>query len=81
MSDMREVPGVPAQILDEVRLYLEKYYEEPEELLYGVCPEPEGITLEEDAYTEEAFEAADEECVSFDVEEAPQEKRKKPGLF
>lgn len=81
MSGERKVPSVSAQILDEVRLYLEKYYEEPEELLHGACPEPDGITLEEDAYTEEAFEAADKECVSFDVEETPREKRKKPGLF
>lgn len=81
MSGERKDPCVSAQILDEVRLYLEKFYEEPEELLHGACPEPEGITLEEDAYTEEAFEAADKECVSFDVEETPREKRKKPGLF
>ncbi|MBO6007802.1 MAG: hypothetical protein J6P78_04470 [Lachnospiraceae bacterium] len=81
MSDMREVPGVPAQILDEVRLYLEKYYEEPEELLYDVCSQPDGAGLEENTYPDEAFETADEECVSFESEEAPREKRKKPGLF
>ena len=81
MSDMREVPGVPAQILDEVRLYLEKYYEEPEELLYDVCSQPDGAGLEEDAYPDEAFETADEECVSYESQEAPREKRKKPGLF
>ena len=79
MSDMKEVPCVPAQLLDEVRLYLEKYYEEPEELLYGVCHETDGAVPEEDGYP---FEAADEECISDEpCEEAPREKRKKPAFF
>ena len=81
MSDLRNDHGVPAQILDEVRLYLEKYYEEPEELLYGVCLEPDGDdrAFEDAGYPEEA---ADEECISAEpCEEAPREKRKKPGLF
>ena len=91
MSDHREFAGVSAQILDEVRLYLEKYYEEPEEIFYGVCHDTDGADLEEDGYPGEALEAADEECISsepvneecFSVpcEESPREKRKKPGLF
>ncbi|MBO4609017.1 MAG: hypothetical protein J5696_04025 [Lachnospiraceae bacterium] len=93
MSDHREFAGVSAQILDEVRLYLEKYYEEPEEIFYGVCHVSDGADLEEDVYPgetgpeedrylDEVFEPADEECVSAAPhEEAPKEKRKKPGLF
>ena len=79
MSDHREFAGVSAQILDEVRLYLEKYYEEPEELLYGVCHETDGAVPEEDVFP---FEAADEECISDEpCEEAPRERRKKPAFF
>ncbi len=79
MSDHREFAGVSAQILDEVRLYLEKYYEEPKELLYGVCHETDGAVPEEDGFP---FEAADEECILDEpCEEAPREKRKKPAFF
>ena len=79
MSDHREFAGVSAQILDEVRLYLEKYYEEPEGLLYGVCHETDGAVPEEDVFP---FEAADEECISDEpCEEAPRERRKKPAFF
>ena len=79
MSDLRDIPGVSAQILDEVRLYLEKYYEEPEELLFGVCHETDGAVPEEDGFP---FEAADEECILDEpCEEAPREKRKKPAFF
>ena len=82
MSDHREFAGVSAQILDEVRLYLEKYYEEPEEIFYGVCHVSDGAVSEEDGYSEEAFEEADEECISYEpCEETPRERRKKPGLF
>ena len=92
MSDMRDIPCVSAKILEEVKLYLDKYYEEPEELLYDSCLVTDGADLDEAGYPEacldeigfpeETYEAAYEECVSAgSAEEAPREKRKKPGLF
>lgn len=62
MSDINDIPCVPAQLLEEVRAYLDKYYEEPEEL-FGSCLMPgEDYSEEADGeYFEDLDECAFEE--------------------
>ena len=96
MSDINDIPCVPAQLLEEVRAYLDRYYEEPEEAVC-TCKEEAGDFLEEailkdsdaEFFTtadEGVFEEADDEAYeeSFSPHYAAFDeapKRKKPGLF
>ena len=69
MSDINDIPCVPAQLLEEVRVYLDKYYEEPEELFDSCIMPGEDYSEEADG---EYFE---------DLDECAFEKSSKPRFF
>ena len=70
MSDINDIPCVPAQLLEEVRAYLDKYYEEPEELFDSCLMPGEDYSEEADG---EYFEDLDE-CAFEEFDEGIQDE-------